>query len=190
MFHPSNYLYSFDGAIITRLNPLSTQRSFEFEVTFHPHLWPRSLVSQKPPLHFHPHQEEYIQVVEGSLCVEIEGSEQVLTPADGELCVKPWLNHRLYPPNEILKAAAIEEGVDTTNDTTAGRDRGNDQIKFLLAGEETAKSFRLDTIFFENWYGYQDEVILGGKRMDLIQVMCVCYFGSYIHEWVLFIDLY
>ena len=48
-------------------------------------------------------------------------------------------------------------------------------IKFLLSGGETTELFRLDTVFFQNWYGCHDEVVMGGGRMDLIQVLCVGY---------------
>lgn len=47
--------------------------------------------------------------------------------------------------------------------------------KFLLSGGETTELFRLDTVFFRNWYGCQDEIVLGAGRMDLIQVLCVGY---------------
>lgn len=40
--------------------------------------------------------------------------------------------------------------------------------RFLLWGEKTGEAYRLDTVFFENWYGYQDE---GGLDRRL-QVFC------------------
>ena len=104
-------------------------------------------------MHIHPHQEEYIEVTEGQLCIDVEGEEKVYSKEDGEITVKPGLNHCLYPPLDFF-------------------DRGAD-IKFILSAQSTPLLFRLDTIFFENWYGYQDEVVLGGKPMDIIQVMSV-----------------
>ncbi|MCJ1383195.1 hypothetical protein MMC17_006308 [Xylographa soralifera] len=144
-------LAAFDGAIITRLIP-HPHRSFAFEVTFDKTTWPASLTGKKPPLHFHPHQEEYMQVLEGHLCVEVDGKEMVLDPKDGEISVKPWINHRLYPPPDF---------------------GGTSIIKFLLSGQSTMELFRLDLTFFENWYGYQDEIVLTGKTMNIIQVMSV-----------------
>lgn len=87
-------------------------------------------------------------MLEGMLCVEDDTQEHTLTPTSGEFLVRPWVNHRLYPP-------AGYEG----------------DIRFLLAGEETPELFQLDTIFFENWYGYQDETVVVGKGVDLIQVL-------------------
>lgn len=135
------------------------KRAFAFEVTFFPHLWPKVLGTQKPPLHFHPFQEEYIQVLQGKLCVDDDlHGEQVLTPADGEFCIKPWANHRLYPP------VGLEAGIESET-----------PIRFLLAAEDTAEMFKLDLVFFENWYAYQDETVAQGKPVNLIQVMSVCW---------------
>ncbi|CAD6590140.1 MAG: hypothetical protein ASARMPREDX12_004208 [Alectoria sarmentosa] len=151
---PFYFINAFDGAILTRLIP-HPDRAFAFEVTFqlqHPQLI--SLSTQKPPVHFHPYQEEYMQVLEGRLCVEVEGRERVLGPEDGEVVVEPWANHRLYPP-------------------PTGKGDGGATTRFLLSGGETEESYKLDSVFFQNWYGYQNEVVMVGAKMDLIQVMCV-----------------
>ncbi|MCJ1247585.1 hypothetical protein MMC30_004800 [Trapelia coarctata] len=147
----SEPIIAFAGAIATRLIP-HPHRAFAFEVTFLHSLWPPALLSQKPPLHFHPYQEEYMEVLEGRLCVEVEGVKRELGPSDGEICVKPWANHRLYPPRDFAASPTV---------------------RFLLSGQETREMFRLDTVFFLNWYGYQDEVVLGGKGFDLVQIMCM-----------------
>ncbi|KAI9784389.1 MAG: hypothetical protein M1816_000860 [Peltula sp. TS41687] len=152
---PHQLIIVFNGAITTRLIA-SPHRAFTFEVTFLPHLWPAVLASRKPPRHFHPYQEEYIEVLEGRLSVEVEGRERVLAPEDGKVCVRPWTNHRLYP-------APNDDGDGATPITT----------RFLLSGEQTREMFRLDTVFFQNWYGYQDQVVMEGKRMDPIQVICM-----------------
>lgn len=122
-----------------------------------------AVAAQKPPLHFHPYQEEYIEVLEGRLAVEIEGVEHVLGPKDGEFEVRPWCNHRLYSP-------VTEQGKDGEL-----YDDGWDGEKtiFLLSGQDTDEMFRLDTVFFENWYAYQDLVVVKGEKIDLIQVMSV-----------------
>jgi hypothetical protein len=49
--------------------------------------------------------------------------------------------------------------------------------RFLLSGSDTAESYKLDEIFFQNWYGYQDQVLLHGEKVDLIQVMSVSTAG-------------
>jgi len=109
-----------------------------------------------------------MEVLDGQLCVEVDGQERVLGPDDGEICVRPWAHHRLYPPPNFEEAR---------------------QSKFLLSGQETREVFKLDTVFFQNWYGYQDEVVLEGKSMDLIQVMCMFDAGgSYLSfpAWIPF----
>ncbi|KAI2623541.1 hypothetical protein GGS26DRAFT_224718 [Hypomontagnella submonticulosa] len=67
----------FDGALTIRCM-VDSDKDFAFEATFivdHPSF--AHFRSGKPPLHFHPHQEEYIRVVE-------------------EFRVPPWIIHRLY----------------------------------------------------------------------------------------------
>ncbi|KAI1651489.1 uncharacterized protein F4817DRAFT_356002 [Daldinia loculata] len=110
------------------------------EVTFdlaHPRLI--ALGSQKPPLHFHPYQEEYVQVLAGRLAAEVNGREVILIPSDGEFCLRPW-------------------PMDSTT-------------KFLLSGQQTLKAFKLDNVFFQSWYAYQDEIVIGGKKPNPIQVI-------------------
>ncbi|KAI1407351.1 hypothetical protein F5Y13DRAFT_174919 [Hypoxylon sp. FL1857] len=165
---------AFEGGITTRVitHPSHPDRVFAYDVTFllqHPRVI--AVASQKPPLHFHPHQEEYIQVLEGRLAVEVEGKERVLTSEDGEMTIFPWTNHRLYSP--------------VTNDK-------EDDLKvtrFLLSAESTPELFRLDTVFFQNWYAYQDQIVVKGEKIDLIQVMSMfdaggCYLS--LPRWIPF----
>lgn len=137
--------------------------AFAFQVTIqdsHPQII--ALGTQRPPAHFHPYQSEYIEVLEGRLGLEIEGRDRIIGPEDGQIKVQPWTNHGIFPPpspqQEQSKEASERTGAIT---------------RFLLSGGETGELFRLDNVFFENWYGYQDEVVMGGGRMDLIQVLCV-----------------
>lgn len=99
-------------------------------------------------------------MVEGRLAIEIEGQERVLTPDDGEVTFRPWTNHRLYSP--VSKGAKDDLKV----------------TKFLLSAETTSELFRLDTVFFENWYAYQDRIVVKGDKVDLIQVMSVSFLFS------------
>ena len=107
---------------------------------------------------------EYIQVVQGRLGVEMEGRERVLGSADGEVRVGRWVRHRLYP-------APVVRGADEGE--AEGEGEGEAITKFLLSGGETEEVYRLDTVFFQNWYGYQDEVVMARGKMDLVQVLCV-----------------
>ena len=106
----------------------------------------------KPPLHFHPYQDEYVAVVEGALGLTLGTQERVLRPGDGEICIPAWTHHRIFP-------VPVDEGGKT---------------RFFLAGQETEKAYRLDTGFLQNWYGYQDEVVMVKRgKMDMVQVLCV-----------------
>ena len=150
--------YSFEGGITTHVLSRS-DRTFFFRVTMnltHPRLV--ALTGQKPPLHFHPYQAEYIEVETGILAVEMEGQERLLTADSGEVCVPAWTHHRLYPPS-----SAAPKDPEAPKVTT-----------FLLSGGDTPESLVLDNVFFENWYAYQDEVVVKGRKVNLIQVMSVC----------------
>lgn len=152
----------FDGAITWRESSVDGC-AFVFEVTFllsHPFLADLSAAGQKPPLHFHPYQTEYVQVVSGRLILEVEGHERTITAGDGQVAVMRWANHRLSHPAPI-------DGPD------------GDRTVFILSAENTAESFRLDTMFFENWYGYQHELkARHSGAMDIIQVMSMFDAGS------------
>lgn len=139
--------------MVTRVLPEATAdktREFHFEVVIHPD-HPRLRGLPPPPAHFHPYQEEYFHVVQGALGVELDGVERVLRPEDGELAVRRGVNHRLCFPS--------------------GEDASLDPIRFYVSGEKTATAFALDLTFLENWYGYQEEVVVHGKKLDMIQVL-------------------
>ena len=38
------------------------------------------------------------------------------------------------------------------------------------------ETFKSDILFFMNWYGYQEETVVVGKNVDIIQVMSVSLF--------------
>ncbi|KAI1329092.1 hypothetical protein F5Y16DRAFT_367393 [Xylariaceae sp. FL0255] len=178
---------AFEGGIITRIitHPHHPDRAFAYEVTFllkHPRV--QQVASLKPPMHFHPYQEEYIEVLEGRLAVEVEGKETVLGPKDGELTLKPWSNHRLYSP--VVDEAKVESYRD---DVTEEGGWDGDKTVFLLSGQDSDILFRLDTVFFENWYAYQDLVVVKGERINLLQVMSMFDAGgSYLSlpTWIPF----
>lgn len=134
--------------------PTPPGHAFLFRVTFHlhhPRLQAIQASGQKPPLHWHPYQTEFFEVLAGSLTVEIEGEDIELTPASAKLGVRPGLNHRLYPtPN------------------SAGT-----ELVVLLSATDAGIPFQLDLAFFENWYAYQDEILVHGGAVDIIQVMNV-----------------
>lgn len=151
--------YRFDGALKICWKP-HPERDFAFEAIFeldHPAF--AQFRSGKPPLHIHPHQEEYIQVLEGALALEVEGVEHVVRPEDGEFLVEPWKIHRLY----TLPPPGAGDPPSTDSNT----------VRFYASGEKTAEMFNMDILFFENWYRYQDEIIRNKKSIDIIQAMSV-----------------
>ncbi|KAI1208143.1 uncharacterized protein F4807DRAFT_431752 [Annulohypoxylon truncatum] len=160
----------FDGALSTRVisHPL---RAFALEATFHlDHPMFPTLISRKPPMHFHQHQVEYIQVLEGRLGFEHAGKSWFMVPSEGEFGVRPGVNHRSYPvPAE-----------DPSTSKT---------LKFLISGEKTSEVFSLDLLFFENWYLYQQKLILNGQNPNIIQVLSTFDAGgSYLSfpDWMPF----
>ena len=144
--------YSLKQAVSARLLQ-HPDRSFAIEVTLDL-IKGAEFFNRKPPVHFHM-QEEYIESTQGSLGLEIEGKELVLKPEDGRFDIKAYMNHRSYP-------------IDL-----ARQDDGNTVVKFLLSGAKTSSTFELNPLFFENWYKYQDEFVVNGANIDLIQVFCV-----------------
>ena len=111
---------------------VDSDRDFAFEATFivdHPSF--AQFRSGKPPLHFHPHQEEYISVVEGVIALEVEGREYILGPDDGEFLVKPWIIHRLY----------------TVSASSRGEQESDSNIvRFKSAGQKTPEVLKLDLL--------------------------------------------
>ncbi|KAK8008144.1 hypothetical protein PG991_010695 [Apiospora marii] len=167
---------AFDGAIVVHRVRDAT-RAFYYDITFdlsHPRLI-QLASADKPPMHFHPYQEEYIQVLSGTLGVEVEKAAYRLRPEDGELCVAPWANHRLYPLTLVAQGAPDgdrQDEIESSADETAPPPQpALRTTRFLLSAQKSAVAFRLDDNFFQNWYGYQDEVVMSGRKLDMIQVM-------------------
>lgn len=148
-------MISFEGAILTHVLPHDAERSFRFEITFYPDHPRLRHMPAKPPQHFHPFQEEYLSVSEGALTVEAEGVEHILRAGEPEFVIRRGVNHCLYPPR----------GPEWENN--------NDTVRAVLSAENTGSPFSLDLVFFENWYAYQEQVVVHGARLDLIQVMSV-----------------
>ncbi|RYP60256.1 hypothetical protein DL769_008190 [Monosporascus sp. CRB-8-3] len=126
------------------------KRSFALEISLDLEKG-KDFFKHKPPTHFHV-QEEYIEAVEGKMGLELEGREIVLTPEHGRFAIKPYANHRSYP-----MPLSVQE-------------KGNTRVKFLLSAEKTPEAFELNSVFFENWYKYQDQFVMHGEKLSLIQL--------------------
>ncbi|KAI1328425.1 hypothetical protein F5Y16DRAFT_369016 [Xylariaceae sp. FL0255] len=144
------------GAVSARLlrHP---NRAFAFEVTMDL-VRGAEFFKLKPPTHFHV-QEEYIEATQGRVGLELEGREITLTPGpDARFNIPPYSHHRSYPLS--IERQEHEETI----------------VKFLLSGGsplDEPTSTKLHPIFFENWYKYQDTIVVQGARVDLIQVFCM-----------------
>lgn len=143
----------FRGAVTGRLinHP---DRSFALEITMDL-VKGADIFSKKPPVHFHV-QEEYIEAIQGKMGLELNGVEHILTPETGRVSIKPFVNHVSYP-------LAPERQED-----------GQTETKFLLSGERSKSVFELNPVFFENWYRYQDRIVVHGEKISLIQLFSVC----------------
>jgi hypothetical protein len=113
----------------------------------------------KPALHFHV-QEEYIESVQGKMDLELDGKEHVLSAGDRPMSIRPYVNHRSYPL------------------PLAQQDDGETVVKFLLSGEKTNSLFELNPVFFEDWYKYQDNVVVNGAKISLVQLWSVSRLSS------------
>ena len=147
--------------------------------TSHPRL--KALAAgQRPPLHFHPHQLEYIRVLKGRLGLELEMEggkmEDIIMEGEEEsatMVIRKWTNHRIFP----VVLGEAENGV--SDGSTSDIDKpteGKNICEFLIWGEQTREAYKLDLVFFENWYSYQDEMVLRGggiQAMSVVQVMSV-----------------
>ncbi|KAI1326339.1 hypothetical protein F5Y16DRAFT_400408 [Xylariaceae sp. FL0255] len=148
----------YDGLLRTKIFP-KPDRAYAYEAQFRlDHALTPILFSQRPPMHFHPYQDEYISVVSGKLVVDVDGRQHILTPEDGELCVKAWSNHRLYP----LYPSEIGEDGTTSLETT-----------IRASGQQSGRAYQEDILFLENWSKYQEDVVLNNKKISLIQVLCM-----------------
>jgi hypothetical protein len=134
-------------------------RSFALEITLDL-IKGAEFFGHKPPIHFHV-QEEYIESIQGKMGLELDGKEHVLSAGDGPMSIKPYVNHRSYPLS------------------LAQQDNGETVVKFLLSGEKTDSIFELNPVFFENWYKYQDDVVVNGAKISLIQLFCVSHSYSF-----------
>ncbi|WP_214226068.1 cupin domain-containing protein [Pedobacter sp. B4-66] len=72
------------------------------------------LFSKEPPVHFHPHQEEYFKVLKGELTVRI-GNESRIYRSGATIKIKPGVRHSMW--NEGLMDALVNWKVYPAMDT-------------------------------------------------------------------------
>ncbi|KGO43992.1 Cupin 2, conserved barrel [Penicillium expansum] len=146
-------LTKFDGAISVRNLPRPTDRFFLFHGIMRPSrgIYAKLIATgQKPPTHFHPSQWEFFRVLRGNLTIEF----------NGELAVPPYTHHVIYgtPGTEMNEVEFIVSASDP-------------------AAEEEGATM-MDQPFFENWYGYQEDVFQRGEKLDFVQVLSMFEAGG------------
>ncbi|KAG6365905.1 hypothetical protein INS49_000081 [Diaporthe citri] len=167
----SHPVSKFEGAFVVTKHTPPKDRNIYFHVRIdpnHPRLLALQAAGKKPPTHFHPRQWEYFKVERGSLTVEIDGVPHDFTAADGEYALRPGPHHCLYGTPGQAPGTAVE---------------------FWLSASPSGVAGELDQAFFENWYAYQEEVMLRGAAPDPIQVLSMFDAGdSYLSPpaWVPF----
>lgn len=88
-------------------------------------------------------------------------------PEDGRFIIRPHVNHRSYP-------ALLEKQPQQQQPQQQQQEEKQHIVKMLMSAEKSDNSvFELTDVFFENWYGYQDELLVHGGRINLFQVFCV-----------------
>ena len=146
----------FDGAIAVGSCPRPPNRQFQFHGFLRPSLGIYAKLAengQKPPTHFHPYQWEFFRVLKGNLTIDLNGVPKHLSKGDGELAVRPYVHHTVYGT----------PGTETY------------EVEFMVSASDVRDpdGVVLDQAFFENWYGYQEDVFQRGESLDLIQVLAV-----------------
>ncbi|GKZ94159.1 hypothetical protein CBS63078_10082 [Aspergillus niger] len=148
-------LTKFDGAISVATMPRPADRQFLFHGIMRPSrgIYAKLVATgKKPPTHFHPSQWEFFRVLRGNLTVDINGVPVHRTVDDGEMAVPPYTHHVIYgtPGTEM------------------------NEVEFLVsATDEEEGATAMDQEFFENWYGYQEDIFQRGEKIDLIQVLAM-----------------
>jgi hypothetical protein len=99
-----------------------------------------------------------VSVSEGALAVEVEGIEHILRPGNAEFVLRRGVNHRLYPPPKEVSS----------------------KVCCNLSAEQTSSAFALDLVFFENWYALQEQMVVHGAKLSLIQIMSVSILCAYV----------
>lgn len=98
----------------------------------------------------HQYQTEYFSVEEGVLGIEVDGVSDKKTPKDGELSVKAGSFHRFFRHPD-----------------------SDGPMTVYLSASDSGKDYKLDRVFFENWYGYWSDALLHKGKMSYIQWLAV-----------------
>jgi len=119
-----------------------------------------------PPPHLHRYQTEFFKVEEGIMGVNIDGQIFKKTPEDPEFSIPPNVFHGFFRHPESPGPMTV-----------------------VLSSSDSGRDYKLDRVFFENWYGFwhDSSVYYGG--MNYIQWLQIYDAGDaypYVPPWVPF----
>ncbi|KAF3389715.1 Yanuthone D synthesis protein E [Talaromyces pinophilus] len=159
----ANRVEKFDGAIVFEWGqPENPEECLHARVFMRPvkGIYKKHMeAGTKPPIHFHRHQYESFEVVgAGDLTCEIDGVQHRVRKGDPAVWIQPYANHVVYGTPGV-EQPEIEMIVRSRDNRLMGR-KNKEPSEFLL-----------DKMFFENWYGYQEEVYQGKNKFDIIQIL-------------------
>jgi quercetin dioxygenase-like cupin family protein len=111
--------------------------------------------SPEPPSHYHPYQEEYIEVIKGEVTVRMNGELEVLGPGH-QMYIAKSTSHSMWNHTnreavirwKVIPALETERFLETvTGLANKGKSAPNGRLSFLqvaLVANRFAKVFRMD----------------------------------------------
>jgi hypothetical protein len=99
-----------------------------------------------PPPHLHRYQTEYFKVEQGIMGVNVNGEILKKTPEDPEFSIPPNVFHGFF------------RHPDSPGPMTV-----------VLSASDSGRDYKLDRVFFENWYGYWHDATIYYGGMNYIQ---------------------
>ena len=108
---------------------------------------------KKPPTQSQSYQSEYFRILKGNLTIDHSGVPKHVIKEDGEIAARAYTHHAIYG--------------------TLGTELNDVEVVVSASNAKQGSDSILDQAFFENWYGYQEDVFQRGKKLDTIQVLAV-----------------
>jgi len=126
-----------------------------------------------PPYHWHVNQIEYFEVEKGSMILTVDDKNQIVTPKDGKLVIKPGVYHTFH----------------------FNPDSTEDLIVRIWAEPEDGATEQ----FFRNLFSYLDDCKKNKKAPNLFQLLLILhssetylvlpkvpkFIGKFVSRWVL-----
>ncbi|EEP75427.1 predicted protein [Uncinocarpus reesii 1704] len=117
-----------------------------------------------PPPHLHRYQTEYFKVTQGLMGVNINGKIYKKTPDDPEFSVPANVFHGFFRHPESRGPMTV-----------------------VLSASDSGRDYKLDRVFFENWYGYWHDAMIYHGGMNYIRWLQIYDAGDaypYVPKWL------